>query len=144
MKNLKNITFFLLLIFFNIGCASQKKASSEIKTSFDKNTSEVKSLFDNKVTIYFEAGFKDSLEIYYNKKMIMREYFETSSSTSFTGKQIELDYTENQNKNNSFSIKSANGTLTEIKIFQEYKIIELSKIEKQWNVIYTNRGPVFE
>lgn len=142
MKNYLLSNFiYMLVVLFLFGCTTRNIV--KVKTSFINDTNQVSNL-SGPTTIYFENGFNDTLMIFLNKKLIEKGFYKTQINLGYTGKSIKINPELIKSNKQRFDLKYGNEKNVGISIIEGYKIIEISKSESNWIVIYSNRGPVFE
>ena len=130
-------------MFLLYSCVAQKNNLEKINVSyFYSNQTKLDSL-KNEVTLYFETGFKDSLQIYYCDETILVDLFETDFSTSYTGKSVTISFQEPECRHITIELLN-NSSKVNIEIKRGYRVIELSKSSSNWGAVYSNHSPVFE
>ena len=140
---MKHVGIVLMAIIFQ-SCVAQKQKLEKENISFVVYKQSNLDSLAKKVAVYFVTGFKDTICVKYDKETILNEFLETDFSTSYTGESIVINY-ENKPKGGTFTVESVNNkSKVKIKILRGYRVIELSRVNNYWEVIYSNFGPVFE
>jgi hypothetical protein len=124
---------------FNTTCATVQQTINEVdvKISFDGKPIHR----TNRITIYFTSGIDDTLVVKHNNAVLQRGFVKSDWSTSFTGIAKTVDI----RKGKEIEVLELNsGRKITIKLIEGYKIIELSKVDNKWAVLYSNRPPIFE
>lgn len=138
------LVFIMILIFKNY--IAQEYNRDKIIISFHHSNDQTIDSLKKEVTVLFEGGFNDSIVVRYDGKIIMQDFLKTDFSTSFTEKTLNINY-ENMLKGGKFIIECKCidvKPIIEVEIKEGYRIIEISKYDGYWYIIYSNTGPVFE
>ena len=141
------ILFLLSLTVFTLGAISQNQKQNNINSQFwyctayeIANGCLLGDTLTNELTVYFEDGFKDTVEVFFDNKLRMKDFLMTNFSTSYTGKSLLINYRNiTLNDDLYIEIKTSDNSSADIKIARGYRIMRISKSKLNiWNVIYTN------
>jgi len=131
----------LFIIFNNIKCVVNRHRyldSPIITYSGEKKANIIK------ISLVFENGFSDSLEVYLNNSLIERKYFQTDESLGVV-KNRGISIEAREKKELSLKIFDINNrkNVLNISMSKGYEFLYLNYY-KQWHILYSNETKTYE
>jgi hypothetical protein len=148
LGNKLKITLFIFMLLNSVkdGLAQEGEIHGEIYTKVvltyvDDSLKGHPKTFYNKITVHFEDGFEENVEVYYGNKILLKERLISEGSSGSTLKEVEC-YRKGK-KDKIFTVKLLRSGLSlDIILDYRYKHLCIYQLyDDEWILNYQNTAP---